>query len=93
MLGSIGMQEILVILLIVLLLFGAKRLPEIGRTLGKGIAQFRKAQRGISEAIEREVEKAEKEGEGKKDSNEVEDKGGMQIKTNKDKPERTRLNI
>ncbi len=66
MLGSIGMQEILIILIIALLLFGAKRLPEIGRTLGKGISEFRKAQKGLTDAIEREVEKAEKEGEEKR---------------------------
>lgn len=57
MLGSIGMQEILIILVVALLLFGARRLPEIGRTLGRGISEFRKAQKGLTDAIEREVEK------------------------------------
>jgi sec-independent protein translocase protein TatA len=43
--GRIGFQEILLILLIVLLLFGAKKLPEIGNALGKAIKEFRKAGR------------------------------------------------
>jgi len=43
MLGSLGLPEMLVILLIVILLFGAGRLPEIGRGLGKGIRNFKEA--------------------------------------------------
>ncbi len=42
-LGSLGTPEILVILLIVLLLFGAKKIPEIMRGLGKGIREFKQA--------------------------------------------------
>ncbi len=38
-----GPMEIIVILLVILLLFGAKRLPEIGRALGDGIREFKKA--------------------------------------------------
>ncbi|MCH7992231.1 MAG: twin-arginine translocase TatA/TatE family subunit [Gemmatimonadetes bacterium] len=45
-LGGFGMGEMIFIFLIVLLLFGAKRLPEIGSSLGKGIREFRKAQSG-----------------------------------------------
>ncbi|MBI1976107.1 MAG: twin-arginine translocase TatA/TatE family subunit [Candidatus Omnitrophica bacterium] len=40
---GIGFQELVVILLICLLLFGASRLPEIGRALGKGIQEFKKS--------------------------------------------------
>ncbi|MGD8979387.1 MAG: twin-arginine translocase TatA/TatE family subunit [candidate division WOR-3 bacterium] len=43
---NIGWQEILLILLIALLLFGAKKIPDLARGLGKGIREFRK---GISE--------------------------------------------
>ena len=50
---GIGFQELLVIFLIVLLVFGAKRLPEIGRSLGKTLAEFRK---GMKEA-EKEIKK------------------------------------
>ncbi len=45
MFGTLGLPEMLVILLIVILLFGASRLPEIGRGLGKGIRNFREAVR------------------------------------------------
>ena len=39
--GSIGIPELIIILVIILLLFGASRLPEIGRGLGKGIKNFK----------------------------------------------------
>lgn len=52
--GNLGFGEILVILVIVLLLFGAKRIPEIAGSLGKGINEFKRnlsdAQRQITEA-------------------------------------------
>lgn len=41
--GSIGFQEILVILLVVFLVFGPKKIPEMMRTVGKGIRQIKKA--------------------------------------------------
>ena len=53
MLGNLGMPEILLILLVVLLLFGARRIPEIAGGLGKGISEFKRnmsdAQRQITE--------------------------------------------
>lgn len=51
--GPIGWTEMLVILGIGLLLFG-KRLPEVGRSLGKGIVEFKKGLKGIEDEIERE---------------------------------------
>lgn len=50
-LGGLGMTEIVLIFLVVLLLFGAKRLPEIGSSLGKGIREFK----GSVREIEREI--------------------------------------
>lgn len=44
--GPIGLPQILIILLIVLLIFGAKRLPEIGASLGKGIRSFKSSVTG-----------------------------------------------
>jgi sec-independent protein translocase protein TatA len=41
MFGRIGPAEIILILLIVLLLFGARKLPEVGKSLGKGIREFK----------------------------------------------------
>ena len=45
----LGMQELIIILVIVVLLFGAKRIPEIMSGLGKGIREFRKAQKDDKE--------------------------------------------
>lgn len=47
MFGGLGMWEIMLIFLVVLLLFGAKRLPEIGSSLGKGIREFKSSIREI----------------------------------------------
>ena len=46
---GIGTQELLIIFLIVLLLFGANRIPEIGRALGKGIRDFKRATRDVED--------------------------------------------
>jgi sec-independent protein translocase protein TatA len=62
MFGSIGLQEILLILLIALLLFGARRLPEIGRGLGKGIREFKKASRELTDKMNEDEDEAEKPG-------------------------------
>lgn len=73
MFGNLGMWEVLIILFIVLLLFGARRLPEIGSSLGKGIREFKSSvkeiegevkeiQRGV-ESEQGEAAEAEKEKE------------------------------
>ena len=49
---NLGMTEILVILLILLLVFGAKRLPEMGAGMGKGIREFKKSLRDVRDSIE-----------------------------------------
>ncbi len=43
MIGRMGMPELIIILLIIILIFGANRLPEIGRGIGKGIKNFKEA--------------------------------------------------
>jgi len=48
----IGTGEIIVILCIILVLFGGKRLPEFAKSLGKGIREFKKACNGLDEEIE-----------------------------------------
>jgi sec-independent protein translocase protein TatA len=47
--GSIGFSELLVILLIILIVFGAGKLPQVGDALGRGIRNFRKASKGEDE--------------------------------------------
>ena len=49
--GSLGPFEIILILLVVLLLFGAKRIPEIARGLGKGIREFKDATNEIKQEL------------------------------------------
>jgi sec-independent protein translocase protein TatA len=59
--GNIGFTEILLLFLVALLLFGAKRLPEIGKSLGNGIREFKKA----TKEVQREVSAADYEEEKK----------------------------
>ena len=56
MFGSLGGSEVIFIFLLALLLFGPRRLPEIGRTLGKALGEFRKATQDFRVSLEREVE-------------------------------------
>jgi len=51
---NIGMPELLVVFLVVLLVFGPKRLPEIGRTLGKAFSAFKKATMDLKDTLEQE---------------------------------------
>ena len=53
---SLGLPEIIVILLIVLLLFGAKRIPEVMRSLGQGLKEFKKATTAATDEIKKAVE-------------------------------------
>ncbi len=55
MFGPLGFPELLFILVLALLIFGPKRLPEVGRTIGKGMAQFRKATTDLKRTIESEI--------------------------------------
>lgn len=52
---GLGMQELIIILIIALLVFGANKLPEIGRGLGRGIREFRKASSELTDAPEEET--------------------------------------
>lgn len=58
--GMPGIPEMLVIFLVVLLLFGAKRIPEIARGLGKGIREFKDATREISSEISLEEDRRQR---------------------------------
>lgn len=49
MFGGLGVPELLILLLIVLLFFGAKRLPEIGKSLGEGIREFKDSIDGLED--------------------------------------------
>jgi sec-independent protein translocase protein TatA len=51
-LGNLGMPEILLIMVIALLVFGAKRLPEIGSSMGKGIREFKRSMREVTDDMD-----------------------------------------
>ena len=56
MLGSIGTPELLVIFVIALVVFGPRRLPELGRQLGRTIAEFKRATSELQSTLEREID-------------------------------------
>jgi sec-independent protein translocase protein TatA len=59
MFGSIGGPELLVIFVVALLLFGPRKLPELGRAIGKGLAEFRRAASDLRETLDAEVARSE----------------------------------
>ena len=56
MFGTLGGQEILLILVLALIVFGPRKLPEMGKSMGKMLAEFRKASNDFKRTIEEEVE-------------------------------------
>jgi sec-independent protein translocase protein TatA len=63
--GSIGIEKLLLLGIALLIFFGPNKLPELGRALGKGIQEFKKASREFSESVQ----------EGTKETKEEEKKG------------------
>lgn len=57
--GPLGFQEIILIVVIALIVFGPKKLPELGRSVGKTLAEFRRASNEIKHSIEKELEQTE----------------------------------
>jgi TatA/E family protein of Tat protein translocase len=53
--GSLGMQEIIIIFIVALIIFGPRKLPELGKTLGKGLAEFKRASNELKQTWEDEV--------------------------------------
>jgi sec-independent protein translocase protein TatA len=55
MFGSVGMPELLIILIIALMVFGPRRLPELGRAVGQTINEFKKGANNLRDTVEEEV--------------------------------------
>ena len=55
MFGSIGMPELIIIFVIALIIFGPRKLPELGRSLGKSLAEFKKASNELRSTLEEEI--------------------------------------
>ena len=65
--GPVGWQEMVVIFVVALVLFGPRKLPELGRTLGKAISEFRRASNELKSTFEREMQVLERENESLKE--------------------------
>jgi sec-independent protein translocase protein TatA len=63
--GSIGGPEIILILLVVFVFFGAKKIPEIAKGLGEGIREFRKAARDVQSEVEKDTKKPDEKNDTK----------------------------
>jgi sec-independent protein translocase protein TatA len=65
--GPVGVQEMMVIFLVALVLFGPKKLPELGKTIGKAITEFRRAQSELKATFETHMRELEKESDSIKE--------------------------
>jgi sec-independent protein translocase protein TatA len=65
--GPVGVQEMVVIFLVALVLFGPKKLPELGKTIGKAITEFRRAQSELKATFETHMRELEKESQSIKE--------------------------
>jgi len=68
MFGSLGMPELIVIFVIALIVFGPRKLPELGRSLGKGIAEFKRATNEFQNSLDDEIRAEEQRLEAPKAS-------------------------
>ncbi|MEQ1727919.1 MAG: TatA/E family twin arginine-targeting protein translocase [Vicinamibacterales bacterium] len=61
MFGSIGMPELIIIFVIALIIFGPRKLPELGRSLGKSLSEFKRASNELKSTLEEEIRMEEQQ--------------------------------
>lgn len=84
--GPIGVPELIIIFVVALIVFGPRKLPELGKSLGKGLAEFRRASNELKATIEEEVRALESE-PPRTDPAEVD------LKSNGKPPAETNINV
>lgn len=77
MFGSIGMPELLIIFTIALIIFGPRKLPELGRSLGKSLGEFKKASNELRNTLEEEIRLEEQRVEAPRPVTRVDDHPGV----------------
>ncbi|HHT46493.1 MAG TPA: twin-arginine translocase TatA/TatE family subunit [Firmicutes bacterium] len=83
MFGKIGIQELVVILAIALIIFGPRKLPEIGRAIGKGLREFREATKEVQKNISLDDDEQKKEKDkGKENIDQEKGKNMLNIASN-----------
>ena len=65
MFGSIGMPELIIIFVIALIIFGPRKLPELGRSLGKSLSEFKRASNELRSTLEEEIRVEDQRGASK----------------------------
>lgn len=73
LIGGLGTPELIIIMLVVLLLFGGKKIPELMKGLGKGVKNFKEGVNGIEEEINREPRKPSNNAPQRKNSSDMPD--------------------
>ena len=80
--GPLGVPEMIFIFVLALLVFGPKKLPELGKTFGKGMAEFRRASNELKTTFQTEMDNIERETKLKETANEIKDEVNKQISSN-----------
>ncbi len=83
MFGSIGMPELIIILVIALIIFGPRKLPELGKSLGRSLNEFKKASTDLQNTLEQEI-KIEEQKESASKAKEEESTASAAIPTDDD---------
>ena len=80
--GPLGVPEMIFIFVLALLVFGPKKLPELGKSFGKGMAEFRRASNELKTTFQTEMDNIERETKLKETANEIKTEVNKQISSN-----------